>query len=171
LSWGKVAKQFLRRTRDHQRRRDENLRSLAEEIVRQERGRKQSHQLVCDVELFLQRLADAADRRSQRLQRIEQEAYHELTFRPQTRRNREEKAAKTSDDELDDELVSVLSADPVRDFLLRYEEDMEDRRRRMPQKYRSKAEKPRSSEANYGRQSGREETKQATAGSPPRFRF
>lgn len=159
-----MARQFLRRTRDHQRRRDENLRILAEDIVRNERGHKQSHKLVCDVELFLQRLADAADRRSQRLQRIEQEAYQELTFRPQTRRNREEKQAKTSDDELDDELVSVLSADPVRDFLLRYEEDMEDRRRRMPQKYRSKVDKPR-------REPGREESKQALTSSPPRFRF
>lgn len=133
-----MARQFLKRAKDHQRKKDANLTQIAKDIFAAERGHE-THHKVCDVELFLERLAEAADRRMQRLAVIERDAYKNTTFQPNVKHaSAPDRKTNNDEDDLEDELNSVLSADPVRDFLLRYEEDMEDRRRRMPQKYRSK---------------------------------
>jgi hypothetical protein len=117
---------------------------------------------VCDVEAFLQRLTEATDRRNRRRDAIEREVYKDVTFQPNLNRKSELELKRRGEDEddidLDDELVSVMSADPVKDFLLRYEQDMEDRRRRMPQKYRSKEQ----------RREGNQEAKQGS-NSPKRL--
>jgi hypothetical protein len=170
LCWSQVARQFLKRAREHQRKKDANLSQLAQEILVAERGElltkdqqgSHKHPLVCDVEAFLQRLTEATDRRNRRRDAIEREVYKDVTFQPNLNRKSELELKRRGEDEddidLDDELVSVMSADPVKDFLLRYEQDMEDRRRRMPQKYRSKEQ----------RREGNQEAKQGS-NSPKRL--
>lgn len=135
LQWHTVARDFLKRARDMQRRKQRNLQQLQEEVLAEQRGSGRAQHQVADVELFLQRLSEAMDRRRERLRKVEAEAYKELTFNPRTSSREEAKKKEDDEDEDDDELISVLSADPVRDFLLRYEEDMIARRLKMPQKY------------------------------------
>lgn len=149
LTWGSIASSFLRKVKHCEQDKQRRLDQLRQELIASSQpcheGDKQQRKMAREqLEEFLSRLDEAMARREMRLQQIAMEAGRELTFQPNARtdeqRARDKASRKKGDgggmmEESDDDDMSALSVDPVRDFLLRYEEDMARRKESMPQRF------------------------------------
>jgi hypothetical protein len=151
LTWNTVSKQFFHKMKTMEQKKLQKLQKIEQEMyseIDQYTKNTKPKMTTMEQELFLQRLQEMMLKREQHLQTLTETVYQEkCTFQPQLKiyeienaknKNKKKKNQFHDEEELEeDDNESVLSKDPVRDFLLRYEEDLIHRKKAFPQKYSS----------------------------------
>jgi hypothetical protein len=155
--WGKVSKQFFQKCYDYSRRITNNKKRIKEEfgkeykyitrtvydrktgklvMIQEERKNQLTEEEMAE---FFERLKKQMAEHKIFMKTLEKEIYDEYcTFKPHIEKYGEHK-------KLDDELEEMLNEEdeeegqvnPVKAFLKRYKEDMERRREKMPERYKS----------------------------------
>lgn len=152
LTWSQVCNKFFRNSKQFSQRVLSKLEKIKKELDKEYKyiERKRFNEKTGLIELFkeerklnlsaveeaefFRRLDEKIKLREKNLKEIEADAYQHYTFKPVV-----SKRSKFGDDGDDDDLGGDDDdedlEDPVRAFLRRYDEDMELRRDKMPQKY------------------------------------